>query len=147
MSDQPESGVLGPRKLCLVVDDSATVRRVAGRMLRELEIDVDEASDGQIALEKCLRLMPEVIVLDWNMPVLNGIEFLRSLRKLEDGEHPRVVFCTTNADVEHLREAFETGANDYIMKPFDALTLKSKVLKNIRSESNCTAGEILEAHR
>ena len=135
MSDQPESQAMKPKKLCLVVDDSATVRRVAGKILRSLEMDVDEACDGQIALQKCMCSMPDAILLDWNMPVMNGIEFLRTLRQLEGGKYPRVVFCTTNAEVEHLRQAFDAGADEYIMKPFDAATLESKVLSNVRSEA------------
>lgn len=135
MSDQPEIQTLKPKKLCLVVDDSAMVRKVAGKMLRGLEMEVDEACDGQVALEKCLRSMPETILLDWNMPVMNGIEFLRSLRQLKGGEYPRVVFCTTNSEVEHLRQAFDAGADEYIMKPFDAVTLQSKVLRVVQSNS------------
>jgi len=114
-------------KVCLVVDDSPIVRKIAGRILRSFGFEVDDAEDGKIALEKCERQLPDVILLDWNMPVMTGIDFLRSLRRMEGGRTPAVVFCTTETDVDHIREAFEVGANEYIMKPFDREVLRAKL--------------------
>jgi two-component system chemotaxis response regulator CheY len=70
--------------------------------------------------------MPDAVLLDWNMPVMNGIEFLRTLRKAEGGQIPVVVFCTTENDMSHIREAIEAGANEYIMKPFDREIIEAK---------------------
>ena len=106
-------------KSCLVVDDSKVVRMVARKILEELDFKVSEAADGQLALQACLASMPEVILLDWNMPVMNGIEFLRALRASKGGDAPKVVFCTTENDMAHIKEAISAGANEYIMKPFD----------------------------
>jgi two-component system chemotaxis response regulator CheY len=114
-------------KLCLVVDDSPGVRKIARRFLEELHFQVEDAVNGQIALEKCADRMPAAILLDWNMPVMTGIEFLRSLRRMEGGEIPVVVFCTTEDGVGHIREAIEAGANEYIIKPFDAVMLREKL--------------------
>ena len=86
-------------KICLIVDDSCVVRRVARRMLEALNFVVDEAADGQEALATCERAMPDVILLDWNMPVMEGIDFLRVLRTEKGGEAPIVVFCTTCSDI------------------------------------------------
>jgi two-component system, chemotaxis family, chemotaxis protein CheY len=113
-------------KNCLVVDDSRVIRTVARRILEELDFGVREASDGQEALNACREKMPDAILLDWNMPVMNGIEFLRALRRERDGTAPIVVFCTTENDVKHISEAMEAGANEYIMKPFDREILESK---------------------
>lgn len=113
-------------KSCLVVDDSKVVRTVARRILEELEFSVDEAEDGQVALDFCSEAMPDAILLDWNMPVMNGIEFLRELRIRENGEGPIVVFCTTENDIDFIQEAMAAGANEYIMKPFDREIVQSK---------------------
>jgi two-component system, chemotaxis family, chemotaxis protein CheY len=113
-------------KTCLVVDDSKVVRMVARRMLEALQFQVSEAADGKQAIEACQKKMPDSVLLDWNMPVMNGIEFLRALRKMPGGTAPTVVFCTTEADMTHITEAIQSGANEYIMKPFDADILTSK---------------------
>ncbi|BAF86661.1 MULTISPECIES: response regulator [Azorhizobium] len=114
-------------KTCLVVDDSGVVRKVARRILEDLSFNVREAADGQAALKACEEAMPDGILLDWNMPVMEGIEFLELLRKTEGGDVPRVIFCTTNNDIEHITRAIEAGANEYIMKPFDQDILREKL--------------------
>ena len=106
-------------KTCLVVDDSSVIRKVARRILEGLDFQIVEAEDGQKALEVCKRAMPEAVLLDWNMPVMDGYEFLRALRKLPNGTGPKVVFCTTENDVAHIARALHAGADEYIMKPFD----------------------------
>ena len=113
-------------KSCLVVDDSKVVRMVARKILEELEFEVHEAADGQLALTQCLQAMPDGILLDWNMPVMNGIEFLRELRKSVGGDAPIVVFCTTENDIAHIQTAIDAGANEYIMKPFDSEIIETK---------------------
>ncbi|MBV8534441.1 MAG: response regulator, partial [Alphaproteobacteria bacterium] len=70
--------------------------------------------------------MPDAILLDWNMPVMNGIDFLRHLRQLKGGAAPMVVFCTTENDLKHIQEAISAGANEYIMKPFDSEIIEAK---------------------
>jgi len=116
-------------RTCLVVDDSRVIRKVARRILEDLRFRVEEAGDGLEALTACRRQMPEAILLDWNMPVMNGIDFLRQLRKERGGETPIVVFCTTENDVDHISEAIKAGANEYIMKPFDGDILHSKFVE------------------
>ena len=116
----------GAMKSCLVVDDSRVVRMVARKILEGLEFKIEEAENGQQAMDACLRRMPEAILLDWNMPVMNGIDFLRMLRRTEGGDRPVVVFCTTENDLSHIREAIQAGANEYIMKPFDTEIIETK---------------------
>lgn len=113
-------------KSCLVVDDSKVVRTVARRILEELDFSVNEAEDGQIALDACNEAMPDAILLDWNMPVMNGLDFLKALRNCTDGGHPIVVFCTTENEMTSIQEAIAAGANEYIMKPFDRDIVESK---------------------
>jgi two-component system chemotaxis response regulator CheY len=113
-------------KHCLVVDDSRVIRKVACRILESLQFVTEEAEDGAAALDACRTKMPDVILLDWQMPHMTGIEFLRTLRRQNDGTTPIVVFCTTENDVGHITEALNAGANEYIMKPFDREILEAK---------------------
>ena len=113
-------------KSCLIVDDSKVIRMVARKILQELEFETVEAADGKQALDACTSKMPDAVLLDWNMPVMSGIEFLRELRVLPNGDGPIVVFCTTENDIKHIQEAIEAGANEYIMKPFDSEIIQAK---------------------
>lgn len=113
-------------KSCLIVDDSKVVRMVARKILEALNFSIMEAEDGAKALEACQQSMPDAVLLDWNMPVKSGIEFLRDLRALVDVQQPIVVFCTTENDMTHIQEAIGAGANEYIMKPFDSEIIESK---------------------
>jgi two-component system chemotaxis response regulator CheY len=113
-------------KTCLVVDDSSVIRKVARRILEGLEFAIVEAEDGEQALDVCKRQLPEAILLDWNMPRMDGYEFLRMLRRLPGGDGPKVVFCTTENDVAHIARALHAGANEYIMKPFDKEIVEAK---------------------
>ena len=113
-------------KVCLVVDDSRVIRMVARKILEELEFSVAEAADGKEAMDACKDSMPDAVLLDWNMPVMSGIDFLRALRKMDGGGEPTVLFCTTENDIQHIQEAIAEGANEYIMKPFDSEIIQSK---------------------
>lgn len=106
-------------KTCLVVDDSSVIRKIASRILTEMDFSIVEAADGAQALEICKRELPDAVLLDWNMPVMDGFEFMVHLRRLPGGDQPKVVFCTTENDVAHIARALHAGANEYIMKPFD----------------------------
>jgi len=112
-------GEIAPVKHCLVVDDSAVIRKVARRILENLDFRISEAEDGEQALGACRSEMPDAVLLDWNMPVMDGYEFLKKLRQMPGGDQPKVVFCTTENDVGHIARALHAGANEYIMKPFD----------------------------
>src|ERR1700712_2019157 len=112
---------------CLVVDDSRVIRKVACRILQDLQFETGEAEDGVSALASGRAKMPELILLDWNMPNMNGIEFLKTLRRETGGAHPIVVFCTTENDIGHITEALGAGANEYIMKPFDRGIIEAKL--------------------
>jgi len=113
-------------KQVLIVDDSAVIRKVARRILENLNLQLAEARDGREALSACSFLMPDAILLDWNMPVMDGFEFMRELRKMPAGEKPKIIFCTTENDIAHIARAMHAGADEYIMKPFDTDIVRSK---------------------
>jgi two-component system chemotaxis response regulator CheY len=113
-------------RLCLIVDDSRIIRKVSRRIVEALGFDVDEAADGAEALTFCTGAMPDVILLDWNMPVMDGLTFLRRLRAMPDGDRPKVLFCTIETAVDRITEALAAGADDYVMKPFDGEILHAK---------------------
>lgn len=113
-------------RTCLVVDDSRVIRKVARRILEDLGFEIAEAADGMEALAWCRAAMPDAILLDWNMPVMTGIEFLKRLREEPEGATPIVVFCTVENDRAHIQEALDAGANEYIMKPFDGDIIEAK---------------------
>ncbi|TPG48909.1 response regulator [Roseomonas nepalensis] len=112
---------------CLVVDDSRTVRRAARRMLEAQGFVVREAEDGQQALEACRAALPTLVLLDWNMPVMDGITFLRLAREEFGPDEPRIMLCTTETDFSRIVVALEGGAQEYIMKPFDEAILAGKL--------------------
>jgi two-component system chemotaxis response regulator CheY len=116
-------------KTCLVVDDSSVIRKVARRILEGLDFEIMEAEDGEQALDVCRRQLPEAILLDWNMPGMSGIEFLRALRREASGDKPVVVYCTTENDITHITEAVGAGANEYLIKPFDKDIVEAKLVE------------------
>jgi two-component system chemotaxis response regulator CheY len=113
-------------KHCLIVDDSSVIRKVARRILESLDFEITEAAEGEQALKACAARMPDAILLDWSMPVMDGYDFLKSLRRMPGGEKPKVVFCTTENDVAHIARAIHAGADEYIMKPFDKEIMTTK---------------------
>lgn len=113
-------------RTCLVVDDSLVVRKAARRIIEGLGFTVTEARDGQEALEACRTHLPDGVLLDWNMPVMDGITFLRAARAEFGPDQPRIVLCTTEAEFARIVQALEAGAQEYVMKPFDAEIIRDK---------------------
>lgn len=111
---------------CLIVDDSRMVRRVAGRIISELDFEPSEAENGQDAIAQCRMEMPDAILLDWNMPIMDGLSFIKHLRKTPGGDKPVVVFCTAERDIHKITTALDAGADEYVMKPFDSDIIRSK---------------------
>ena len=114
-------------KTCLIVDDSRIIRKVARRIVEGLGYDVDEAADGAEALSYCAGVMPDMLLVDWNMPVMDGLTFVRRLRAMPGGDAPKILFCTIETRPERIAEALAAGADDYVMKPFDGEILLSKL--------------------
>jgi two-component system, chemotaxis family, chemotaxis protein CheY len=113
-------------KSCLLVDDSRVIRGFARRIVEKLAFACQEAADGESALSACGDAMPQVILLDWNMPGISGIECLKAIRAMPGGKCPKIIFCTSNSQIEQIMQALEEGADEYIMKPFDDDIVRSK---------------------
>ena len=113
-------------KSCLIVDDSSVVRKVARRILEDMDFIVDEAEDGQEAFDKCRQEMPDAILLDAQMPIMGGLEFQKLLRAYVGGATPQVVFCVTENDIGQIALAMKSGADEFMMKPFDRDLLESR---------------------
>jgi two-component system chemotaxis response regulator CheY len=111
---------------CLIIDDSRVIRKVSRQIAESLAFRVAEAENGEVGLQVCQAEMPDVILLDWNMPVMDGYSFLNHLRAMPEGQAPKVVFCTTENDLDYITRALDAGANEYIMKPFDKDILTAK---------------------
>lgn len=114
-------------RTCLIVDDSKIVRKVMRKIIEPLGFAILEAEDGQQALDAFEQHEIELVMLDWNMPVMNGMEFLIALRARTDLAQPMVVFCTTENEFTKIQEALMNGANEYVMKPFDEEIIRGKL--------------------
>jgi two-component system chemotaxis response regulator CheY len=112
---------------CLVVDDSDIIRKVARRILESNGLEITEATNGQEAVERCLERMPDVVLLDWQMPVMNGLEFLGALRLAKRQPRPYIVYCMTENDPTEIDRAIIGGADDVLLKPFDRASLEDKL--------------------
>ena len=115
-------------KRCLIVDDSSVIRKVARGILESMKYEVIEAENGLEALDRCREnLAPDLIILDWHLPVMSAMEFLSSLRLTVTGKRPYIIYCTTENDPTDIARAFSAGADDYFMKPFDRASLVNKL--------------------
>ena len=114
-------------KSCLIVDDSKVIRKVARHILETMQFAVSEAADGKEALDHCASATPDVILLDWNMPIMSGMDFLRAYRSTIASPSAKVIFCTTENGIGHIQAAIDAGADEYVMKPFDRETLEAKL--------------------
>lgn len=112
----------------LVVDDSRTVRIIIAQILRELGIEVVEAATGLEALQQIQRHSDvELMLVDWNMPEMNGIDFIRAVRSQRAFDTTRILMVTSEAQSDHVAEAIQAGANEYLMKPFSKEVLIAKL--------------------
>ena len=116
------------RLQALVIDDSRAMRLILGRMLRELGLEVTEATDGRDGLSRLeAGLAPSLILVDWNMPEMTGIDFVDAVRKPPYQSSAKVVMVTTETEVPQVRRALEAGADEYVMKPFTRESIFEKL--------------------
>jgi len=116
-------------KTCLIVDDSRVIRKVSSKIAISLGYVAIEAENGEEALARCKKAMPDLVLTDWNMPEMDGIEFVEKLRAIPTPKEPVVVFCTSNGEAKDIHDGIAAGADDYIVKPFDEAALKAKLEK------------------
>lgn len=114
-------------KTCLIVDDSTTVRAAIRGMVQDIGLLVDEAADGSQALDRVAAGLPDVIILDWNMPVMDGLTCLKEFRRLYPTAATRIVMCTTESELDRIQAALDCGVDEYLIKPFDPQMLASKL--------------------
>ena len=113
----------------LVVDDSKTIRIILGRILKDLGYEVCEAGNGKEALKvmESQKAAVNLVLADWNMPEMNGLELLKQLRQDPDLASLKVIMVTTETELDHVVSALEAGANEYVMKPFTRDILREKL--------------------
>lgn len=116
-------------KSCLIVDDSRVVRKVIRRIAEDLGFECSEAEDGEQAYTVCQKFIPQVILLDWNLPNKDGLTFLKELRQMPNGKKPKVIFCTIENTTGQIKKAIDNGADEYIMKPFDSEIIETKFIQ------------------
>jgi two-component system chemotaxis response regulator CheY len=114
-----------PNTLCLVIDDSDIIRTVARKLLEQAGFEVVEASDGSGGLEICQTNAPTIVLLDWRLPDMSGIEFVQALRRASHHALPTIVYCITENDPAEIARAREAGARAILLKPFDRTSLSS----------------------
>jgi two-component system chemotaxis response regulator CheY len=112
----------------LVIDDSQAIRLIVGRMLLELDMEVADAANGRLALDLLDGgLEPDVVFVDWNMPEMTGIEFVVAVRQAPYSSTARIVMVTTETDLPRVKEALDTGVDEYVMKPFTKDSILEKL--------------------
>jgi two-component system chemotaxis response regulator CheY len=112
----------------MIVDDSSAMRGLLGRMLREFGMEVSEARHGRDALTKIEESgIPDLILVDWNMPEMNGLELVRAVRKDLGDRNSVMMMVTTETETSQMVKALAAGANEYLMKPFTKEALLDKL--------------------
>lgn len=112
---------------CLIADDSKIIRMLLAKIMNNLNFETFEAEDGEEVVELCQIRETELIIMDWRLPVLEGIDALYKIRNIKKIKQPKVIFCSSLTEVEKIKEALDGGADDYIMKPFDEEIIYSKL--------------------
>jgi len=129
----------------LIVEDSSTIRKILCHYLKKMDIEVVEASDGQEGLERLKGMSPpDLVLVDWNMPVMSGIDFIRAVREMHIYDPLPLIMVTTNSESEYLGQAVDAGANQYIQKPctLDALRQKIEQLGLLDTKIPGSAGKL-----
>ena len=118
---------------CLIVDDSDIIRKVAGQFAERAGYMIIEAGDGAQALTACRARVPDVILLDWQLPGMSPLEFLRELRTVSTGAWPQILYMMTELDIADLTAVHSAGITDFILKPFYRETLMAKLAEFARA--------------
>jgi len=112
---------------CLVIEDTSITREILRILLTKLGFVVSDVPDAMVGLDLCAGGMPDLVLVDWNLPGIDGIEFVSRMRKLPGGASPKVVMCTIENDLTHIQRALANGADEYLMKPFNLEVLARKL--------------------
>jgi two-component system chemotaxis response regulator CheY len=119
---------LESNRRALMVDDSRVIRAIVGRAMQELGFETEEAGDGQAALDQLRKGPPPgVMLVDWNMPGLNGLELVQAIRANPEWNEMRLIMITSENEINRVQKALEAGADEYIMKPFTKDMIQEKL--------------------
>ena len=116
-------------KTCLIVDDSKIVRKVVRRIVEPFGFAILEAENGREAVDLTRANTVDVMMLDWNMPVMDGMECMKEIRADPSLSQPKIIFCTTENEFGKIQQAIMNGADEYIMKPFDEAIIAGKLIQ------------------
>ncbi len=119
---------------CLIADDSKVMRMLLCKIMENFGYTVTEAEDGEDLLEQCGKAMPDIIISDWNLPLIDGVDVLYKIRADKKIAQPVFLFCSYFKDADIIRQAIDGGADDFIMRPFDEdiIASKLKIIKVLR---------------
>lgn len=112
---------------CLIVDDSKIVRKVVRRIVEVFGFTILEAENGREAVDHVRATAVDVMILDWNMPVMDGMECMKTIRGDTEVQQPKIIFCTTENEFNKIQQAMMNGADEYVMKPFDEAIIAGKL--------------------
>lgn len=112
---------------CLIADDSKIIRMLLNKIMSNIGFDVIEAEDGEEVVELSQLNEPDLIIMDYRLPVLDGIDAMYKIRNSRISKQPKIIFCSSLNDIEAIKEALDSGADDYVLKPFDEEIIKSKL--------------------
>lgn len=114
-------------KTCLIVEDSSVIREIALRILTDLSVEATETESAAEGLEQCRRKKPDVVLLDWDLPSLGALDFLRGVAELPSDQRPAIILCATENDPQQFTLAKAAGAGHYLLKPFDRQSIEAKL--------------------
>jgi two-component system chemotaxis response regulator CheY len=115
------------KKTCLVVDDSPVIREIAARILSDLGLEAPEAENAAAAVEYCEEKGADAVLLDWDLPSMGALDFLRGVSQLEPDKRPVIILCATENDPQQFTLAKAAGAAHHVLKPFDRESLETKL--------------------
>jgi len=113
-------------KTCLIVEDSSVIREIAMRILADLSVESREAECAAEALEACRSSVPDVVLLDWDLPSFGALDFLRGVAELPQDQRPVIILCATENDTQQFTLAKAAGAAHHLLKPFDRQSIEAK---------------------
>lgn len=123
---------------CIVADDSKIMRMLLSKIMENFGYDVIEAEDGEDLMSLCIKNTPDLIICDWHLPLIDGVDILLKIRADRKIKQPVFIFCSYVKDVDVISQALKSGADDFIMRPFDEdiIASKLKIIKVLRRAEN-----------
>ena len=114
-------------KTCLIVEDSEVIREIAMRILAEIPVEAKEAATAAAAIDLCREAKIDAVLLDWDLPTLGALDFLRGAAELPQEQRPVIILCATENDPQQFTLAKAAGAAHYLLKPFDRQSIEAKL--------------------